>query len=1063
MAGKDSLIKAQEAINKAGNTADQGFNRLKNNIMDLVALSNKVYNPPKNQPENEALKTQKAMANSELKFRRQLKTFIENSSNEASLVCVCAKEALENITKKCKEDIKAFPLAFADLELDESLTAQDNSFEEQDKTASFGNKQEAGININKNILNLSDDSDISLNNDKKEDKKENNKEKKIIVPKTVKEESEDYSDDDDDSYDEDSDEESNEDESEELSKTQQQKIIDDIRRAMDNAERNGGIPILPEDEPIEDYYNQRPTSMENALENLKSNELLPYYGREELKKLKETATDALKSYNDYKNNPDSDENERDYNIKYCAFLEAYNKFAGIEVAEEKEDVKAGLVDPEVNLATIELGLNNRINTSRRENIVFLKNGFDTLFTNKKDYAKLTENIPTIEKYTADAKEELSKSKLGFKDLIKMVEKSNLGAYKNDNRYKRIMRDLKALDVLDRELVQECETNAERLAKRKSILLIENRVKNEAEQYMQALKTAAEIKKMGIVNCEKMTYHLENITHVIARKISYENKRLDSYRPKKSSVKDDYLKVSEIDAKKIDEESEIDEFNIGNPEELRDELGKAKEFGFELDHGNNIFADEPDIDLDEEKSFIDMNDDNSLENKTIQKEELNGVMKKVYVDDMNDELEEYNAIANGINKKTGDKKKKESNKELRQAEYHIEVYDIQNDMLEMLKMGNKKVHMGTKEYDRLISTTEQFVRIKAEFDKDPHNNKAYRDLLQVESKLNAQMDKYLERKRNEIKSAEDRDKLPNFNSLRRYDLVRGLRDELTRIREMDIDRNPNRAIENAINIEDERRKNTREPLTYKEFRKSVLATFYLTTIKNRFGNSKEKLREYMRIGNYRNAVSSMEKAMEGTEFDAYLKRMYKKKGAMAFSVRNSRGQLNEDAISALRSTLSSMQHDIVENDPKHIFDADEEEFAEKCRNYDNMVGISKFLGFASVLEQRDFKLHTAKIIADNEGFFLTHYKEQKMQPLKEGGVIVDESGNGNLVDESKLEKSNEDENKNVSMRNKSNESGNIIFNPNKNKIKPNNMNIKLNNNTGNLKKNNNLSRSSGMNK
>lgn len=1030
MAGKDYLIKAQEAINKAGNTADQGFNRLKNNIMDLVALSNKVYNPPKNQPENEALKTQKAMANSELKFRRQLKTFIENSSNEASLVCVCAKEALENITKKCKEDIKAFPLAFADLEPDESLTAQDNSFEEQDKTASFRNKQEAGININKNILNLSDDSDISLNNDKKAPERE------------------DYSDDDDDSYDEDSDEKSDEDESEELSKTQQQKIIDDIRRAMDNAERNGGIPILPEDEPIEDYYNQHPKSMENALENLKSNELLPYYGREELEKLKETATDALRSYNDYKNNPDSDENERDYNIKYCAFLEAYNKFAGIEVAEEKEDVKAGLVDPEVNF---ELGLNNRINTSRRENIVFLKNGFDTLFTNKKDYAKLTENIPTIEKYTADAKEELSKSKLGFKDLIKMVEKSNLGACKNDNRYKRIMRDLKALDVLDRELVQECETNAERLAKRKSILLIENRVKNEAEQYMQALKTAAEIEEIGIVNCEKMTYHLENITHVIARKISYENKRLDSYRPKKSSVKDDYLKVSEINAKKIDEESEIDEFNIGNPEELRDELGKAKEFGFELDHGNNIFADEPDIDLDEEKSFIDMNDDNSLENKTIQKEELNGVMKKVYVEDMNDELVEYNAIANSINKKTGDKKNKESNKELRQAEYHIEVYDIQNDMVEMLKMGNKKVHMGTKEYDRLISTTEQFARIKAEFDKDPHNNKAYRDLLKVESKLNAQMDKYLERKRNEIKSAEDRNKFPNFNSLRRYDLVRGLRDELTRIREMDIDRNPNRAIENAINIEEERRNNTREPLTYKEFRKSVFATFYLTTIKNRFGNSKEKLREYMRIGNYKNAVSSMEKAMEGTEFDAYLKRMYKKKGAMAFSVRNSRGQLNEDAISALRSTLSSMQHDIVENDPKHNFDADEEEFAEKCRNYDNMVGISKFLGFASVLEQRDFKLHTAKIIADNEGFFLTHYKEQKMQPLKEGGVLVDESGNGNLVDESELEKSNEDENKNVSMRNKSNESGNIIFNPNKNKIKPNN------------KSTNKLSRSSGMNK
>ena len=234
-------------------------------------------------------------------------------------------------------------------------------------------------------------------------------------------------------------------------------------------------------------------------------------------------------------------------------------------------------------------------------------------------------------------------------------------------------------------------------------------------------------------------------------------------------------------------------------------------------------------------------------------------------------------------------------------------------------------------------------------------KAYREMLQAESLLNKKMDTYIERKKTEIRNDINRGKDPNFNSVKRSELVTALRDELIKVKDRDIAIDPLSALKDGMKIEEKRRANTENPLNYEEFRRSAFNSFYSKCLLDRYNEHRlanktqeglDIVAKGMKTATFRKNLDEMENAIKGTAFDNYMKTNFSRYGGMVFNPERY-GMINRGGIDSIRDSLNTLKNGL--------------ETKEGVEKYDKFVSIVNMLGFKKVLEAKGVKLQSSNEI------------------------------------------------------------------------------------------------------
>ncbi len=780
-------------------------------------------------------------------------------------------------------------------------------------------------------------------------------------------------------------------------------------------------------------------TFDRILPLIKKDGWLPYAGRKEFLDFYKAAREASVSADSYRMDPRNVNAEVDFKDKYIAFENAYNKYKAVSDFELATDKATGVISG---------AYADRFNLSLSNYVNVLKTSIENV-PSKKQRTEWDKRIIKPEQYNMTEIREQRKERLrNFDDLIEKAEEGLAGINNPLNNYKTIIRNLKEVNNLKKSLDGKWNNNKEKIATRKTMLLLENELLDKTARMMGAFEDNGGFVMIPNRVRNQLIYNLECIHTDISRHIAEENRLLSVSEPKMNSKKkNEYEELAKqefvpnefeagikenlgieefkagivkediIDDVFEDDMSEIEENNIGNEIEdssIADNINNSavegnnafadvKHFSFESDDSDQLFDDKgaDKIPDNKEKNIInDKNEENRID-KLFDEEikEFNEMMDMVGLDDEDERVNEKIASGKAIDLEAETKdvfgRRNFKDKDLIENKFEFEINDFETDMIEMLKMGNKKVYFGSDEYNDLITMAEYIAEAKKKLSEAPNDSKAYLDVLQSETKLNKMMDKYIARKDKEIADDIRKGKTPNFNSERRCNLVKSLREGFKAVRDRDIQMNPLKAIVGAIRIEEERRNDKKHPLTYDEYLRSLCSSIYLNAIKGKYdavmageknvsdkvkAGAKEQLKKDMSLNSYRNAVDSMRDALKNTKFETYLQNAYKKQGGDAF-LPMINGKVNDKAVTAISESLDYsillLNRYNPENIPKGI-SSDPEYFKQLCARHDNMIGIIMAAGFGKALKDNGIELKTsAKLIEE----------QHKLKEMQKGGKIL----------------------------------------------------------------------------
>ena len=695
---------------------------------------------------------------------------------------------------------------------------------------------------------------------------------------------------------------------------------------------------------IDENFQLNTDEINSLINDLSEPSYVPYNGQARYKELIADAKEVLKAATAFEQDKKNVASKRLFDEKYARFYKDVAKFN--RQSKYEKDVRQAEFSPE----------GEEILKERQDKINHILELFNPALPLGEERNDYIENAEESEKEITDSEREIRKEKdtrvQQYEELCKHVDGVKFNSAEVGSGFSILKKNLKELAKLEKDFgtvapflrpekdsndafKPEPMTKAERQAKYKTILMIENRLKKDAEAYTESLRekiknSSSDAQKRA---CMRAISFVDCIKADINERMLAENRELQRMAPAK--------KNQDSEDKELDYYAKVQEKIDGLKPAGKENLVVVKDDIF------NFEGEDDDFELDEnEKSLL-------------------GVDEKLLKSNIYDMMEDkYYGLNNAekqdkLQKDILAAKAKENSKVI--PEYEFKVDDIQTDMVEMLKLGEKNVYFGTNEYKQLITCAEKFAEAKKNYEsKLPElDKKAYKSMLQWGTGLNKRMDTYIERKKKEIQTDIDKGKVPNFNSVKRCELVKNLRDELVKIRDKDIQRHP----ETSLNIQMEAQRVIREdkkhPLSYEAYRKSVFSSLYLKQLKENYDATKstkrtgvqkqalEKLGEGLTSSKYRKAVGAMESAVEGTDFDKYLKTYIKYQGGQVFNAVN----VDKEAVDSLKSTINKMHENL-----------DDYETAAK---YDNFIGVIKMLGFSKVLKKENVDMRSSdKILSEN---------------------------------------------------------------------------------------------------
>ncbi len=204
------------------------------------------------------------------------------------------------------------------------------------------------------------------------------------------------------------------------------------------------------------------------------------------------------------------------------------------------------------------------------------------------------------------------------------------------------------------------------------------------------------------------------------------------------------------------------------------------------------------------------------------------------------LQEYEKKAPKERMKLFDEPEKKSNTLLQEYEKKLSDSGIKNvkaDLIDALKQGNRHVFNGTKRYDNLIVLAEQLKRNKEllEANPDSPNHKEYvRAVLLTELNLENTMKEYIDIKQAEVDRAYADGKKPRFNSERRLNLVKNLRNNIKTLRDEDMAKNADALVELELDIENRRMTDPKISSTFENYLDAVVRRSVFENLYDRYG-------------------------------------------------------------------------------------------------------------------------------------------------------------------------------------------------------------------------------------